>query len=142
MLIFVTHLVILVVFNCHALARISTYDIHIVCSYFLVWYLYFYCAYVFLFFNLSFNISRNWISGCCYSISGIVLFLLLLLMFSVGTSFCVARLYQVILLNSRHSQVSRSVLSQVLLLNHICLLLTCMFRIQFILPIHRIFYAC
>ena len=27
------------------------------------------------FFKLSFNIGRNWISRCCYSITGIVLFL-------------------------------------------------------------------
>jgi len=58
LLIFVTLLVILVVFSCHAFARISTYGIHIVCSYFLVWYLYLYfycvlfCSFCFLSFPL------------------------------------------------------------------------------------------
>jgi len=87
------------VFSYLSFARISTYGIHVVRSCFLVWYLYFYCACVFvflcsfLFFKPSFNIRRNWISCCCDSISGIVLFLLVLfVLFSVGTSLCVARL--------------------------------------------------
>lgn len=96
LLIFVTLLLILVVFNCRAFARISTYGIHVVCSCFLVWYLYFYCACLFVFFFVSFgfpfNVRRNWISRSCYSVSGIMLFLLLLSMFSVGTSLFVARL--------------------------------------------------
>ena len=57
LLIFVTLLLILV-FNCHAFAGISTYYIHVVCSCVLVWYLYFYCACVFcvLFCFLSFSL--------------------------------------------------------------------------------------
>lgn len=51
LLIFVTLLLILV-FNCHAFVGISTYYIHVVCSCFLVWFLYFYCACVFFSFSL------------------------------------------------------------------------------------------